>query len=682
MNGGLTFAPLLPAWAFWSLLALALAAAGLAAIRGRMWGRVAALLALALALSGPGLTEEARTRLDDVVAVIVDQTASQNVGERKAQAERAAATLTERLTRLGGLEVRTARVAEGDPDQGTRLFSALNDVLSDVPRQRLAGVFLITDGQVHDVPDSKDAAQLGAPVHAVLTGAKDETDRRLVIESLPRYGMVGKTLALSFRIEDLGPEPAASAWVTLRLDGKDVDGFPAVVGVNQTLNLPIDHSGAVAVEVQVEARPGEISTVNNRASALVQGIRDRLKVLLVSGMPHAGERAWRNLLKADPAVDLVHFTILRSFEETDGTPLNELALISFPTQELFEDNLSQFDLVVFDRYSRRGILPPQYLENIRKYVREGGAVMFSVGAEYADSFTLYNSPLADILPVMPTNSVVRAAYIPITTTLGLRHPVTADLKKPEAAFGPLIGLVEGQAAFGKVLMTGHGERPLLALDRVGKGRVAMLLTDTLWLWGKGYQGGGPQAELMRRLAHWLMKEPELEEEALTAHIESNRLVVPRRSLEPQNRTATVTLPDGTEQTVELTTEGEGPATGSLPLVGSGLYTARDGALTALAVAGSVNPLETSDMAATVERLAPVLKATGGGEFRLFEGDAPSVRRVREGADPVYAGNSWAGLRDSASATVTGLSRTALMPGWLVLLLTLGGIVAAWVREGR
>ena len=96
----------------------------------------------------------------------------------------------------------------------------------------------------------------------------------------------------------------------------------------------------------------------------INGVRDRLRVLLVSGEPHAGERTWRNLLKSDASVDLVHFTILRPPEKQDGVPVDELSLIAFPTRELFIEKIEDFDLIIFDRYRRRGILPSLYLENI------------------------------------------------------------------------------------------------------------------------------------------------------------------------------------------------------------------------------------------------------------------------------------------------------------------------------
>ena len=140
--------------------------------------------------------------------------------------------------------------------------------------------------------------------------------------------------------------------------------------------------------------------------------------------------------------------------------------------------------------------------------------------------------------------------------LGRRHPVTEDLPGAGTAgrdpsWGRWFRQVEARARHGTVVMTGDRGEPLLVLDRVGKGRVAQLLSDQMWLWARGFEGGGPQAELLRRLAYWLMKEPDLEENDLRATIDGDRLVVTRQSLEPDDRPVTVTAPDGTTSSLTL-----------------------------------------------------------------------------------------------------------------------------------
>ena len=137
------------------------------------------------------------------------------------------------------------------------------------------------------------------------------------------------------------------------------------------------------VELEVAPIADELTTRNGKAVVAIEGVRDKLRVLLVSGEPHPGERMWRNLLKSDANVDLVHFTILRPPEKAvDGTPINELSLIAFPVADLFGRKIKDFDLIIFDRYSSQAILPRFYLDNIVAYVREGGALLMAEGPAF------------------------------------------------------------------------------------------------------------------------------------------------------------------------------------------------------------------------------------------------------------------------------------------------------------
>ena len=340
------------------------------------------------------------------------------------------------------------------------------------------------------------------------------------------------------------------------------------VGLEQGIEIPITRAGPTVVEMTADTLPGEVSTLNNRAVVEINGVRDRLRVLLVSGEPHAGERTWRRLLKSDPAVDLVHFTILRPPEKDDLTPLNELALIAFPVRELFQVKIREFDLIILDRFQNRGILLPHYLRNIADYVREGGALLVSVGPEFSGPTSVALSPLGGVLPAWPASAdaVVEGAFRPQVTPLGTRHPVTAGLAgwraQGEPGWGPWYRRIEPGEPHGAALLGGPGGEPLLLLDHVGEGRVALLLSDQIWLWSRGHQGGGPQAELLRRVAHWLMKEPELEENALTARADHGSLAIERRSTEegPPGE-VTVTDPEGRAQKLTLAPTRPGRGSG-------------------------------------------------------------------------------------------------------------------------
>jgi len=694
MSGQLSigWAPLLP-WAIVAgLAALAGAVVLLALWRGSQgagW-RAAAAAALLIALANPSLVEEQRDPLKDVAIVIVDDSPSQNVEPRREQSETALEHLQEAFERLPDTELRVLR-AGGDmldaQAEGTRLFTALRRELSKVSRQRIAGIMVISDGQVHDVPDDLAALGLDAPLHLLQTGREDEGDRRVTVTQAPRFGIVGKKLTLKLRVDDLPNQgPGGPARVEIKQDGGKAKVMALPTGVETEIEIELTHRGPSVVEIEVEPGRQELTLANNRTAVAINGVRDRLRVLLVSGEPHGGERAWRNILKSDPSVDLVHFTILRPPEKQDGTPIRELSLIAFPTRELFEIKLKEFDLIIFDRYRRRGVLPTIYLDNIARYVERGGALLEAVGPTFATPLSLFRTPLGRVLPGEPSGQIFERGFRPALTDLGRRHPVTADLPEAESGanggpgWGRWFRQVEADTTSGVVVMEGLQSRPLLILDRVRKGRVAQFLSDHMWLWSRGFEGGGPQAELLRRVSHWLMKEPDLEEEDLRATIKGGQLEVARRSLGEPIPEVEVTLPSGERQKLALGPERGGRSTGIMPVTEAGLYRVSDGEKTALAAAGPLNPIEFEDLRATDEKLRPLLKESGGAVVRLATDRLPSLRKVKPGRD--RHGRGWIGVQANGGYVVTGVAQAPLLPPALMLLLALGTVLAAWWREGR
>jgi len=668
-------------------VALALAAFGLWRRAPGIWWRALAVTTLLLALANPTLIEEERETLSDVALVVVDRSPSQKIADREAQTERALGGLLERLGRLPDLETQVIEAgadALTGKEEGTQLFAAVREALGNLPRGRVGGVLIVSDGQIHDVPETLDQLGLDAPVHLLLTGSEDEGDRRLTVTHAPSYGIVGRSLSLTFRVDDL-PEGGGTAQVTMRQDGGEPRVMTVPVGREHEAEFELNRRGPSVIELEVEPGPRELSELNNRVAIEVNGVRDRLRVLLVSGEPHSGERAWRNILKSDPAVDLVHFTILRPPEKQDGTPIRELSLIAFPTRELFEVKLDEFDLIIFDRYRRRGVLPSIYLDNIARYVEEGGALLEAVGPSFATPLSLYRTPLGRVLPGEPSGFVYEQGYRPAVTEIGHRHPVTAELPgatddEGMPSWGRWFRQIDVDAASGVTVMDGVDGRPLLILDRVGEGRVAQVLSDHMWLWSRGFEGGGPQADLLRRVAHWLMKEPDLEEEDLRAHVEDGALEVVRRSLSLEQPPIEVTQPDGEVTTLTLESGDAGRAVGRLAVEQSGLYRVSDGQRTTLAAVGPLNPLEFTDLRSTAEPLAALTAASQGGVARVGAGDLPELRKVKPGRD--RHGRGWLGVQANGAYLVTGISQIPVLPAVLVLLLALGAAVAAWLREGR
>ncbi len=671
------FDPALPWWAFGALAAaciLALAPAVWRRARGVGWRALAFAVLLAW-IAGPRLVRETRDTLPDVALLVVDESRSMQVGDRAALRDAARAALQAQATRLGDLELRTIAVPEHGHD-GTALFAAIDRALADIPRARLSAIIALTDGQVHDAP-----ASLPVPLHALIAARGEETDRRLRVIEAPSFGVVGRSVSLKVAIDDLGvPRPSGPARLTIRRDGEPPEVASVPLNQEQTIEVPITRAGPIIVELQADPLPGEASPLNNRAIVQINGVRDRLRVLLVSGEPHAGERTWRRLLKADPAVDLVHFTILRPPERDDLTPLNELALIAFPTRELFQVKIRDFDLIILDRFQNRSILPPLYLRNIADYVRNGGGLLLSAGPEFSGGTSLATSPLGSVLPARPTltNGVVDGAYKPLITPIGTRHPVTAGL--PDAGdWGRWYRRIAVGPSTAPMVMSTPDGAPLLLLDRVDQGRTALLLSDQIWLWSRGHEGGGPQAELLRRIAHWLMKEPALEEESLRAEIADGRLSITRRTLQEGGPPElTVTTPDGTATRLRMTPAGDGRATAETPAEAPGVWQVSDGTTSVFAAALDTNPREISDLRATATVLAPLARASGGS-VRFTGGGVPELRRVEPGREASAAG--WIGLPRRHDHVVTGLDAIPLLPPWAALPMLLGLVLVAWRREG-
>ncbi|BCH15097.1 MULTISPECIES: hypothetical protein [unclassified Mesorhizobium] len=695
MNLSLAFEPLIS----WPLLGLVLAPLLLLALIG-LWFRqrgavfrFAALLALTAALLNPVLLDEEREALKSVVAVVVDRSQSQDIGERTRQTDEALAGLQQRLGRFKQFDVRVVEAGKSEAAEErteTRLFSALESAFRDVPPSRIGGAVMITDGEVHDAPGG--TPDFNAPLHALITGNDQEKDRRIRFENAPRFGLVGKPLEMTYRVIGTNNE-AGSVDVRVSVNGEQVSVERAAIGQAMPLQVTIPGAGRNIVELAIDPEPDELTDTNNRAIALIDGIRENLRVLLVSGEPHAGERTWRNLLKSDASVDLVHFTILRPPEKQDGTPINELSLIAFPTRELFVEKIKDFDLIIFDRYQHRDVLPILYYDYIAEYVEKGGALLIAAGPEYAGESSIARTPLMSALPAMPTGEVVEKAFYPRLTELGQRHPVTRGLDGSATEpphWSRWFRTIGVENPGGEAVMKGADNRPLLLLDRKGEGRVGMFLSDQGWLWARGFEGGGPHVQLYRRIAHWLMKEPELEEERLTADGRGMMLEIRRQTMSDDPGPAQIITPSGKAMTVKLERAEPGVFLGSIETSEIGLYQVGNGDLKALAHVGPVNAPEFTDVVSTENRMKAPAEATGGSVRRLAQSSTlsnlaggvtlPSVVPVR--STGAASGNDWIGLRTTDDSVLKAVSRVPLFGGFLGLGLLLLALGSMWYREGR
>lgn len=651
-------------------------------MRGALLRLIGAFI-FVLALAHPAFINEKRTPLKTIVPVLVDRSGSQMIGTREADTIAALDDVKAKLARLDFVEPRIAMVGETG-DDGTRLFDALRTMTSDIPPEQIGGAIFITDGQVHDVPKTKQELPFSAPLHALITGYPKEADRRVKLLDPPRFGLVGKEQILKLEVEDsIAKDPVP---VRIRRDGIEIAKLSAIPGIAMSVPIGIEHGGPNVIEVDIAPRPDELTLINNRVVANIDGIRDKLRVLLVSGEPHPGERTWRNMLKSDPNVDLVHFTILRPPQKFDSTPITELSLIAFPTRELFEVKIKEFDLIILDRYSDLVMMPPAYFRNMVNYVRGGGAMLVAAGPEFSGENSVAETALQAILPALPDGMTIETPYKPTLTQDGAKHPVTrglkgADLSNPQ--WGEWIRHISATPKSGTSVMNGAQSKPLLILSHEGKGRIALLLSDHAWLWARDFHGGGPHLDLLRRMGHWLMKEPDLEEEALRARAEDKMLMIERQSMSDAIQSVRVTSPSGTDDVIALQPVLPGLWRGTVPANEPGLYKLQSGDLTSFAALGDANRREYRDVLSTPDLMEPVSDMTGGGVARVkrVSGDAvrvPNILALADGAR--YSGADYIGVRRTNAATIDGITLFPVFAGGLGLILMSIGLMLGWLGE--
>ncbi len=689
MNQSFEWSPYLPQIYYIALAVLAVVALVIARwrkVKEFSW-RAVFFLILILVLLNPIFLNEIRLKLPDKLIVVMDESASQRISGRDKVAEEALAYIKESLAKTN-VEPVVIRSGTGpESSESTDLFTLLRNHMTGIPMSQVAGTVLITDGEVHDVPKDLGTLSRLGPFHTILTGKKDEFDRKITVVSAPKYGVLNETVTVRVKLEEFGHSTSGSTTVTIKQDGQTARVSSISTGQEQEFTFGISHPGQNIFEFIIPPEEGELSTGNNNAPVIVNGIRDRLRVLLVSGSPHMGQRAWRNLLKSDPAIDLVHFTILRGQLSFDVTPQSQLSLIQFPMEELFQKKINDFDLIIFDRYQNEGgIMPPFYFSNIANYIRKGGALLSELGTsdsrvQHPDGGFI-NSEIDYVLPLIPASAeTVRLPFRPVLSSLGARHPVTADLMRlfKEKPWGLWYAQVDAAQPRGQALMTGIEGRPLLVIDKVGAGRVAALASDNVWLWSKGGDMAGPYTDLMRNVAHWLMKEPELEDDFIKAEAKGNVITVSQRDLTPEPKSVMMTTPEGKQSLVPMVDREPGWIKASVNAVGNGIYGFDNGVKKAFVVVGSARNEEFSDVHTTEDKLKPVTEATQGAMIWYQENQHFKLRDVTP-TTHILGGDDWLGMKRNSSYTIDNVESLSLLPNPLTLLIILLSAVWMWWRE--
>lgn len=665
----LAFSPLLPAAAL-AVMALVMAA-GLLALAARaprlLPGRTLLAVLVLLALCNPVQRRELRESQRDTVLLLVDRSGSMRLPDRRD----AANTVAQALQReRGDIDLRVEPVGAADAT-GTQIAAAAARAIGEIPPDRLAATLIVTDGQIRDNPGIL-AMPAGRPLHLLLAGDPDITDRRLIVAKAPPYAVVGKPARIRVLVDD-GKANASIVRLDWQIDGVPQPTLRVRARETVTFDVVPKRRGPLDVSIRAEPADSEATLVNNERLLHINAVREQLRVLLVSGAPYPGARVWRDTLKSDPAIDLVHFTILRLPTSFDPTPPEQMALIPFPVDELFGQELPSFDLIIFDRFGLSELLEDRYFNAIRQRVEAGGALLVVTGSEYVGSGGLAATPIARLLPAAAQATPRAGRFRPALTGDGRIHPVTAAFAA-DADWGDWGERVVFNQRVGRALLEGEGA-PLLVLAGAGRGRVGLLASTDIWWWARDVAGTGPQTELLRRVAHWLMQEPDLEERQLDVSARGRRIGIGVRGLDLPG-TARVTDPGGRTGDVRLVRTSEGRVAAGLSVARDGIFTVTAGSMRRQVQAGSVAEFDT-----VRPRAAPlddVARRSGGGVFRLADG-LPAFRRVAPG-DRTH-GPGWAGLVRGRGA-LTGIDQQPLLPplAWALTIAAAAGF--SWWRERR
>lgn len=652
-----------------------------------MLPRVIALTALILTLLSTSILSTTTHKKDGIVLVVADQSYSNTIDGRTAQTQNALAQITQKLDKQSGIDYKVINAPDAqDKFSETNLFKAIDKELSNIPPKQRSGVVIISDGNIHDIPDLSTAQlrEKYGPIHHIITGKANEKDRRLEIKKSPLYGLKGSEAQIDFVVYDTVTPSNTPVQVTITTPNGEKEQISARIGKKESVYIPIEHAGVNPVEIYVEPLKDEISLANNRRAVLIQGVRDKLNVLLVSGAPHEGGRYWRSLLTSDAAIELIHFTILRDIDSRDNTPRNEMALIPFPHQQLFHKQLDNFDLIIFDRYRNQGILQDKTYKNIAEYVRGGGALLVASGPEYLSDKSVYRTPLKDILLASPDNDLYETAFKPQRTPRGKTHPITraiADGQFDGENWANWLRQIKVNPGNEKILLSGHNEQPLLLIGEKDDGRVIQLTSDQIWLWAREYKQGGPYIDLMRKMIHWLLKEPSLEEGQIELSIQGETIRV-KRYTAPENETITYTAPSGEMKPLSLQKSPDGLYRGSIVADEQGLYSVQAGDNSAYIIYGAYDTIEQTKLIRAKDTTQNITRNTGGTYFEVDKSEGISTKMLPPSFNKKYYGLNTIGFRESQYAETLKVNFAPLLPNWVYFLLCGLFILYAWHRESK
>ncbi|MCB9777434.1 MAG: hypothetical protein H6742_02595 [Alphaproteobacteria bacterium] len=575
-----------------------------------------ALAVLVAAVAGPVWIEERGRVEPGKLVVLVDGSASMGVVEGARPRGDEVAPLLERIVDAD-TDVYTfdedlhAGPPTGWQGRGTDLGVALDLVSDRYLGQDLRGVVVITDGLdrggLRDELAAAVAAgesldgrlpPLGGPLTVYQIGSADELFD-IAVEDVVSGGFAFLRTDFTLTARLRGP-PGRTLPVTLSREGQGVDSAEVTLDEEGRAEVAFEvrppRVGRFAYEVSVPVEPGDAVPGNNSFPVVVRVVRDRTRVLQVSGSPAYDTKFLRLFLKEDPSVDLVSFFILRTREDMGaGWQSEELSLIAFPYERLFREDIGSFDLVIFQNFDYKPYFDwsaNELLANIGQYVEDGGAFVMTGGDRSFDLGAYQGTPVGDVLPVRLGVTGPQSAaepFAPVLTDAGRVHPITrigATPEATEAAWQALpemdganvvVGLAPDSAALlSHPTLTGRdgAAMPVLAVREVGEGRTMALMVDSSWRWSfsEAAQGRGNQAYLRfwKNALRWLMADPE-DQRVVVSPARENVLLGDELRIVAKVRDAgylptegaavegRIVAPSGEETPLSLTTDASGEA---------------------------------------------------------------------------------------------------------------------------
>lgn len=438
-----------------------------------------------------------------------------------------------------GASVRGAALGEtlAATEDDTLLAAALEGIVDADPT--VGAVVVVSDGADRGGAAIEAATSLGIRVHTVAVGERDLRDDGIAEATVDRVAFLRRPARVRVVVRRLGAEGGpipVSLYEGDRRIAEQIAIVPRDGTAEVNFEVRLDRLGRALYSVSIPSPAGDAVPENDARALLTRVVRDHLRVLHVAGQPSWDQRWLRGFLERDPTMDLISFFILRSTTDMVMADSSELALIPFPTDELFNEHLGSFDVVFFQNFEYAPYAMEVYLPRIRDYVERGGSFAMIGGPLSFSAAGYAETELADVLPVevLPrgTPSAVATTsdrFQPVVVREVARHPLVMLGADPAtsaeiwAGLAPLQGLnvVARTGSSASTLLTHPSHRaasgeplPVLSISEPGRGRSLALMTDTTWRWGITTGGETGDASIYDRfydrVLRWLARDPALE----------------------------------------------------------------------------------------------------------------------------------------------------------------------------